>query len=94
MSKKYHGGGGGRKAVGMKTTVESPSSYSAPTARLQKVLFSFGSTNDASESITMKSKLARDVGIQPWSGAPVVSMAMEDMSEPILTSLTHQHWAS
>ena len=40
---------------------------------------------DASEFITIKIKLARHVGIQPWLGAPIASMAMEDMAEPILT---------
>ena len=87
MPKKphYRGGGGGWKTVGTKPTTDTPSSYSAPTAGLQKVLFSFGSTKDASEFITTKSKLARYVGIQSWSGAPVASMAMEDVAEPILT---------
>ena len=72
----------------MKTTTEAPSSYSAPTAGLQKVLFSFGSTKDAAEFITTKSKLARYVGTQSWPGAPVASMAMEDMADPILTPPT------
>ena len=88
MAKKYRGGGGGWKTVGMKTTAKASSSYSAPTTGLQKVLFSFGLTNDASEFTTTKSKLAWHVGIQPWAGAPVASMAMEDMTEPIMTPPT------
>ena len=75
--------GGGWKTVG-KTDTTTPSTYSAPTAGLQKVLFSFGSTKDAAEFITTKSKLARHVGIQSWPGAPMASMAMEDMAEPIM----------
>ena len=90
MPKKphYRGGGGGRKTVGAQPAPDTSSSYSAPTVGLQKVLFSFGSTKDASDFITTKSKLARHVGIQPWPGAPVASMAMEDMSEPILNPPT------
>ena len=72
----------------MKTTAETSSSYSAPPAGLQKVLFSFRSTKYASEFITMKNKLARHIGIQPWPGAMVASMAMEDISESILTPPT------
>ena len=85
MTKKshYRGGGGGWKTVGTKPAPDT-SSYSAPTAGLQKVLFSFGSTKDASKFITIKSKLARHVGIQPWHGALVTLMTMEDMAEPIL----------
>jgi hypothetical protein len=75
---------GGWKTVG-KTDTTTPSTYSAPTAGLQKVLFSFGSTKDAAEFITTKSKLARFVGTQSWPGAAAASMAMEDMAEPILT---------
>ena len=48
------------------------------------MLCSFRSTKDASEFITTKSKLARHVGIQSWPGAPVASMAMEDMTEPMM----------
>ena len=88
MAKKYCGGSGGWKTVGMKTTIEAPSSYSAPTAGLQKVLFSFGSIKDASEFITTKSKLAWHVEIQPWPGVLVASMVMEDMTEPIMTPPT------
>ena len=90
MTKKYQyrGGGGGWKTVGMKPTTDTPSSYSAPTAVFQKVLFSFGSTKDASEFIATQSKLARHIGIQPWLGAPVASMTMVDMAEPILTPPT------
>ena len=90
MPKKphYRGGGGGWKTVGAKSAPDTSSSYSAPTAGLQKVLFSFGSTKDAAEFITTKSKLARFVGTQSWPGAPVASMAMEDMADPILTPPT------
>ena len=52
------------------------------------MLFSFGSTKDASEFITTKSKLARHVGIQPWPGALVAYMAMGDMSDSILKAPT------
>ena len=86
MPKKphYRGGGGDWKTVGAQSAPDTSSSYSAPTAGLQKVLFSFGSTKDAAEYITTKSKLARYVGTQSWPGAPVASMAMEDMADPIL----------
>ena len=86
MPKKphYRQNGGGWKTVGAQSAPDTSTTYSAPTAGLQKVLFSFGSTKDAAEFITTKSKLARYVGTQSWPGAPVASMAMEDMADPIL----------
>ena len=74
--------------MGTQPTTNTPSSYSAPTAGLYKVLFSFGSTKDASKFITTKIKLAKHVGIQPLPGAPVALMTMEDMSEPVLNPST------
>ena len=90
MGKTYQGGGGWQKQ-GKRTTVESPPTYSAPTVGLTKVLFTFGSTNDAAELLATKSKLARHFGTQSWPGASMASSAIEDMTNPMMTLLiSHQ----
>ena len=86
MNKPYGGGRGGVwQKQGKRTPAEAPSSYSAPTTGLTKVLFSFGSTKDAAEFITTTSKLASHVGTQPWPGASVVSMAIEDITNSTIS---------
>ena len=49
------------------------------------VLFSFGSTKDAAEFITTKSKLAWLVETQPWPAASVASMVIEDLANPTMS---------
>ena len=77
------GGGGWYKKSGKKNNKsEASPSYSAPTAGLSKVLFTFRTTKDAAAFMLTKSKLARHVGTQSWPGAAMASRVIDDMKDP------------